>query len=316
MPPSIDHTMQHDRTFRRNFFVIAALHVVAVAVIYFVSAWQRKSPADRVVWLEDGSVGGGNTGAGDAAPEPPPAPSARESKPEAPPATKSELISVPPINQAPSEIVTPKATPVPTTPKPATAKPESPKPHTPKATPKPTPKPSPKPKPATPKATPGEEGEDTPPKPKASPSEKPKASPGAAKTDGAGTAANKTPGATGGNGPGAGNGKGPAKSGSGSGTSEFGWYFSMIHDRFHSRWDQPTDIARTGQDIVTTLKIRIGKDGAIQNREVIHSSGNTVMDESVMAAAERVQQIDPLPAGLGNGDFFEVNVAFKLDQGQ
>ena len=90
----------------------------------------------------------------------------------------------------------------------------------------------------------------------------------------------------------------------------------MIHDRFHSRWDQPTNIARGGQDIVTTLKIRIGKDGTIQNREIVHSSGDTTMDQSVMTAAERVQQIDPLPAGLGNGDFFEVNVAFKLDQGQ
>jgi len=115
---------------------------------------------------------------------------------------------------------------------------------------------------------------------------------------------------------GTGNGKGPGKSGSGSGASEFGWYFSMIHDRFHSRWDQPTNISRGGQDIVTTLKIRIGKDGTIQNREIVHSSGDTTMDQSVMTAAERVQQIDPLPAGLGSGDSFEINIAFKLDQGQ
>ncbi|MEI9898308.1 MAG: hypothetical protein WDN28_31740 [Chthoniobacter sp.] len=44
------------------------------------------------------------------------------------------------------------------------------------------------------------------------------------------------------------------------------------HDRFHSRWDQPTNIARAGPDIVTTLKIRIGKDGTILSREIVHSS--------------------------------------------
>ena len=90
----------------------------------------------------------------------------------------------------------------------------------------------------------------------------------------------------------------------------------MIHDRFHSRWDQPTTLARASQDMVTTIKIRISKDGTILSREIAHSSGDTTMDQSVMTAAERVQQIDPLPTGLGNGDSFEVNIAFKLDQGQ
>jgi len=88
----------------------------------------------------------------------------------------------------------------------------------------------------------------------------------------------------------------------------------MIHDRFHTRWEQPTSIVRGVQDFVTTLKIRISKDGNILGREIVRSSGDTLMDESVMAVAEKVQQIDPLPAGLGDGNVFEVNVAFKLDQ--
>jgi TonB family protein len=89
----------------------------------------------------------------------------------------------------------------------------------------------------------------------------------------------------------------------------------MIHDRFHARWEQPTSIIRAAQDFTTTLKLRIGKDGTILSHEVVQSSGSTVMDESVMAAAEKVHQIDPLPAGLGTGDVFDVNIAFKLDQG-
>jgi len=90
----------------------------------------------------------------------------------------------------------------------------------------------------------------------------------------------------------------------------------MIHDRFHARWEQPTSIVRAAQDFVTTLKIRIKKDGTIADREIVNSSGNNVMDESVLAAAKKVLEIDPLPEGLGNGDYFEINIAFKLDQGQ
>jgi hypothetical protein len=45
-------------------------------------------------------------------------------------------------------------------------------------------------------------------------------------------------------------------------------------------------------------------------------SGNTVMDDSVMAAAQKVLEIDPPPTGLGTGEFFEININFKLDQGQ
>ena len=62
--------------------------------------------------------------------------------------------------------------------------------------------------------------------------------------------------------------------------------------------------------------LTVSKDGTIQSREIVRSSGDNTMDQSVMTAAERVQQIDPLPGGLGNGEFFEINIAFKLDQGQ
>jgi TonB family protein len=301
--------MPSDRAFRRNFVVIALLHVVFIAAVYLLGGWRSKPVEQQVMWIEDGSVGGGEPGVNEPSPAAniPPEPEQKpellppESQPEPPPAPKVE----PPVV---SEIVTPKATPEPVAPKPATPKPTTPKP-APKITPKPKPK-------ATPKAPPKEESDATP-KPKSSPVEKPKSTPGTPKPENAtGTAGSKTPGTTGGNGPGAGNGKGPSKTGNGSGVSEFGWYFSMIHDRFHNRWDQPTSIAHGTQDFVTTLKIRIAKDGTILQREIVHPSGDTTMDQSVMTAAERVTQIDPLPAGLGTGDTFEINIAFKLDQGQ
>jgi len=119
-----------------------------------------------------------------------------------------------------------------------------------------------------------------------------------------------------GHGTGTGNGEGAGKAGGGSNSAKFQWYYEMIHDRFHARWEQPTSIVRSSQDFVTTLKIRIRKDGTISEREIVNASGNTVMDDSVLAAAQKVLEIDPLPAGLGNGEFFEININFKLDQGQ
>lgn len=285
-----------DRTFRRNFLVIAALHVGFVAAIYVFSALRGKPVTPQVMWLEGGSFGGGESPGETAAPEP-------EPPPEPPPSKLPEPQPPPPEAPAPSELVMPKATPEPATP--------TPKPTTP--TPKPpSSKPPPKPKPATPKSSPKATASASP-KAKPSPGIKPKSSPGASREDAATSGAQAA--ATGGNSPGTGNGKGPGKTGGGSGASEFGWYFSMIHDRFHNRWEQPTSIVRATQEFVTTLKIRINKDGAILSREIVRSSGDVVMDESVMAAAQRVQQIDPLPAGLGADGVFEVHVAFKLDQG-
>ncbi len=36
------------------------------------------------------------------------------------------------------------------------------------------------------------------------------------------------------------------------------------------------------------------------------------MDQSVLAALNRVTRIDSLPTGLGNGDTYSVNINFEL----
>jgi TonB family protein len=87
----------------------------------------------------------------------------------------------------------------------------------------------------------------------------------------------------------------------------------MIHDRFYSQWQQPTSVVSSDQKFVTTVAIRIQKDGSISTVSLANSSGNVIMDESVMAAAQRVTQIDPLPAGLG-GDYYDVKINFELEQ--
>jgi TonB family protein len=64
---------------------------------------------------------------------------------------------------------------------------------------------------------------------------------------------------------------------------------------------------------VATVRIRIEKDGKVSSVEIVKSSNNPVMDESVLAAAKRVTQIDPLPAGLGSGGAYTVNINFELE---
>lgn len=313
------------RDFRRNVLVVITAHLVGVAVIFWVASWKPKPATQQLVWMNAGALGGASTeseetAAPPAEPEPEPAP---EPLPEPIPEPPTAPLHPPPELPPPSEIVvskatpepTPKpATPNPTTPKPATPKPATPKPMTPKPTPKSTPKPSPK--------------RTVKPKPSAASSPKAKPSPTAksasaddaadAKKSTAKTAAADSKKSAGGSNAGeaTGAGKGTGKSGTGTGstgTSDFGWYFEMLHDRLHNRWDQPTSIIRSSVEFVTTLKLSIGKDGTILDREIAHSSGNKLLDDSVLAAAEKVSAVDPLPRGLG-GDTLEININFKLDQ--
>ena len=307
-PQREDSDAPDRRVFWRNFRIIAIGHVVLLLALFLAGMLRPEPTPDQVLWLDGGSIGGGES----AASEPDMAqadPTSRE--PEVPPEPEVPVPPPPPVEKiAPSEIVEPKPKPVPATPKPATPKPATPKPATPKpatpkpATPKPketkaTPKPSASPKSAAsskPKATP--EGTA-----KASPSpEKPKGATGEGKV-GAKEGKSGDPG-------GSGSGKGTGKAGSGSGgISQFGWYMDSLHDYYYSRWEQPVGL---GQDVIATVKLRIMKDGTVAKHDLVKSSGTPQMDESVMSAVQKVEKIDALPAGLGNGEYFDLNVNFKV----
>ena len=64
------------------------------------------------------------------------------------------------------------------------------------------------------------------------------------------------------------------------------------------------------------VRIRIERDGRISKFSIIRPSGNVVVDESVAEVAKRVKRVDPLPGGLGNGSFHEVNINFELNPTQ
>ena len=111
-----------------------------------------------------------------------------------------------------------------------------------------------------------------------------------------------------GDGPGNGNGNGPV--------SEFAWYRTMLHDRFYKEWQQPKTILASGAKMSTLVKIRIEKDGSVSKFTILRPSGNVVMDESVAAVTQRVTQVDPLPAGLIKGAYYEVQINFELNPDQ
>ena len=90
----------------------------------------------------------------------------------------------------------------------------------------------------------------------------------------------------------------------------------MLHDRFYSAWSQPTTSVASGSKISTLVKIRIEKDGRVSKFDIIKPSENVVVNESVAAVAKRVTEVDAPPAGLGNGNHYDVKINFELNTNQ
>src|SRR5438132_1434319 len=91
------------------------------------------------------------------------------------------------------------------------------------------------------------------------------------------------------------------------------WYGNMLHDRFYREWAQPTTVVASGAKLSALAKIRIEKDGRISDFKIVRSSGNVVVDESVEAVGRKVTRVDALPAGIGNGGHYDVNINFALN---
>jgi outer membrane biosynthesis protein TonB len=297
--------MPKDSRFWRNVTLIALAHVALLLGLIRWSVEARSSSnAQSIVWIS----GAEDLAAGEPKSSESPQPAmTRIPRPESERLEKDEATEETRlVTAAKSEIELPSPTPVPTsTPKP-TATP-TPKP---KATPRPTPKPtlkktlvakaSPKPSPK-PKSSPMKSAEEA--KKTDANAEKNKiAKIAPAKTDSSSQASGKTgsPGKAG-------------DAGGGKTASEFGWYGNMLHDRFYSAWIQPTTNIASGAKISTLVKVRIEKDGRVSSFEIIKPSENIVVNESVGAVAKRITQVDPPPAGLGNGDHYDVKINFELN---
>ena len=315
--------MPRNLRFWTNVGIIGFAHVVA---IYGLIRWSRdsKDPGGQsVVWM--------NGGAGDGIVTEKKNIAVRE-KPTVPTESRIErsrdeeedrpiLASASSEIQLPNPIASPARTPLSTptvTPKPTPNVKGTPKPR-PKPTAKPTPKPTPKPKKATlakakPSAKPqDEEKEEKPKKSEVVDADKKKivlaknevASPKPVTEKSSATQTGVGKGTT----PGSGGGH----AGGSVNESQFGWYGSMLHDRFYSEWAQPTNVANAAGKNSVLVKLRIEKDGRVTSFEIVRSSGNTELDDSVKALANRVSHVDPLPDGLGKGDHYDVKINFELN---
>jgi len=90
----------------------------------------------------------------------------------------------------------------------------------------------------------------------------------------------------------------------------FSWYLSLVRQRMYEAWNQPSELSGTA-GLRTTVEIRVSRDGTITGRNMVHSSGNPVMDESVMRAVAAVSQLKPLPAQY-TGSHRDITIEFEL----
>jgi TonB family protein len=297
-PPSQRYGTPSGR-FWGNVVLIALAHAALVAgLIRWSVAARASSNPESIVWL--GGVGELSPGESEKQESPSPKQPAtdfesRGSEQDEPAEEK------PVVTTAKSEIEIPTATPKPT----ATATPAKPSP-TPasraKTTPKPIPKPTPK-KTLVAKASPIPATKRKPSPAKANAKSEKEDKITSAKKDSASRSESRQSGSTG---------KAGSASG-GSSASEFGWYGNMLHDRFYTAWIQPTTNVPSGAKISTLVNVRIEKDGRVSKFEIAKPSENATVNESVVAVAKQVSQVDPPPTGLIKGDHYDVKINFELN---
>jgi len=309
--------MPKNQRFWTNVGLIGLAHVV---VIYGLIRWSRadkNAGGQSIVWMSGG--------AGDGIVTDQNSPSPREiSRPRTESKTsksRDEDEDRPVLTSAPSEIQLPTSTANPAgTPSPTSTSTPRPK-ATPKLTPKPTPKTKPSPKKltvakASPKPSPKEkqdEKDQAEKKADTVQAEKKKIELAKNETAESNLVARKSSATQTGSGNGATAGTGGGRIAGITTESQFGWYGSMLHDRFYSEWVQPTTVANAGGKNSVLVKLRIEKDGRVSSFEVVRPSGNAELDDSVKALANRVSRVDPLPEGLGKGDHYDVKINFELN---
>lgn len=89
-------------------------------------------------------------------------------------------------------------------------------------------------------------------------------------------------------------------------------YLAIVRQTMHEAWTQPSELtAAAGHRPV--VRIRVQRDGRITARALVTPSGNARMDASVMAAAERVDRLPPLPAAHA-GAYRDIDIGFEISR--
>ena len=282
--------MRRNARFWRNVILIALVHLGALLALLRWAGSSKIAAAQEITWLNTGGEPTETADLAKAEETPTPDPERKSS-----PSEESQPASTP----AKSEIQIPAATPHPTPSPSAISKPF----------PKPSPKPSPgkkaSPKPSATLEKKKSRAETTPARKKETAKKTPDKKDKTASTRFEKGSKEKT--AT------TGKGNLGGKTGATTNPGNTSWYGNMLHDRFYREWEQPTTVVASGAKLSASAKIRIEKDGRISDFKIVRSSGNVVVDESVEAVGKKVTRVDALPAGIGSGGHYDVNINFALN---
>ena len=283
--------MRRNARFWRNVILIALVHLGALVALLRWAGSSKIAAAQEITWLNTGGEPTETADLAKAEETPTPDPERKSSPPEE---------NQPASTWAKSEIQIPAAATPHPTPSPSMV---------PKPSPKPLPKPSPRkkasPKPSATIEKKKSRAETTPAKKKETAKKTPDKKDKTASTRSEKESNEKT--ST------TGKGNISGKTGATANPANASWYGNMLHDRFYREWEQPTTVVASGTKLSALAKIRIEKDGRISDFKIVRSSGNVVVDESVEAVGKKVTRVDALPAGMGSGGHYDVNINFALN---
>ena len=86
-------------------------------------------------------------------------------------------------------------------------------------------------------------------------------------------------------------------------------YFEHVHRRMYAAWEQPAQLKNLpGLRTIVTITVEPG--GRVTARRQARSSGNALMDDSVMKAVQSVSALNPLPPGRRNA--VDIDITFEL----
>ncbi len=88
-------------------------------------------------------------------------------------------------------------------------------------------------------------------------------------------------------------------------------YYQHVHDALYEAWDQPG--TALDKRLMTTVALRIARDGSVTEATVKVGSGNKLMDDSVLAAVRKVPRLEPPPDTLVRGAYAIIAVNFQVE---
>ena len=88
-----------------------------------------------------------------------------------------------------------------------------------------------------------------------------------------------------------------------------GAYYNHVHERMYAVWQQPSQLKNL-PGLRTEVSITVAPDGRITSRSKVRSSGNDLMDDSVMKAVNSLKALRQLPAGCRNP--VDITVTFEI----